>query len=239
MSERLHEYKFPVPYLAESTIESSAEQLIRDYGQKFGPVLGPPVPVDEIVDSHIGLDLRIEDLIAQYDDTKLLGATWVDAREVAIDATLDPHNFPKMLGRYRFTVGHEIGHWVLHAPLIRAAAAQGDLFSKDKPKVIVCRAPGPQKPREEWQADMFSGYLLMPRRMILSAWQSLYGDLPYRIVDDRVDLSARWSLDDRRLLASGEVREMASVFEVSLQAMQIRLAGLRLLRNRSSQQALF
>jgi len=37
------------------------------------------------------------------------------------------------LGRYRFTVAHEIGHWVLHRSLFLADAARLDLFASAPP----------------------------------------------------------------------------------------------------------
>jgi uncharacterized protein DUF955 len=230
--------KLNIPFLTESSIEAKAEQLLHAYQRSF-PCIMPPVPVDEIADCHLGLSVRCEDLSWLHADRNVLGATWIDSNEVAIDTTLDPHNFPRMVGRYRFTLGHEVGHWILHASLYSAAAAQKDLFSQERIPPIICRAPGSTKPREEWQADLFSGYLLMPKRLVVAAWRNLYGDTPYRVVADGVTLAGAWSLANPDTSTGTEAKEMAALFDVSVQAMQIRLAGLALLREATGQVGMY
>lgn len=225
---------FNVPFLSEPMIEAQAEKLIHAYAARF-PCTMPPVPVDEIAEVHLGLDLRLDDVTKLGLEAGVLGATWVDTKEVVIDSTLDPHQFPKMLGRYRFTVGHEIGHWILHAALQRAATSQGDLFTKQKAPPIICRAPIGMKPREEWQADTFGGNLLMPKRLIVPAWRKLYGDVPYHVVEQGFDLRGEWSLGGQEMATGQEAKQLAAIFQVSVQAMQIRLSRLGLLRKDDGQ----
>lgn len=56
-------------------------------------------------------------------------------------------------GRARFTAGHELGHYVMHHEVTFARAS-----SDSDP--IYCDA--------EWQADTFSGYLMMPKHLAQS-----------------------------------------------------------------------
>jgi Zn-dependent peptidase ImmA (M78 family) len=75
----------------------------------------------------------------------------------------------------RFTIGHEVGHWTIHAQDIRSGTLS--LFDG---KRVWCR-DGSQDAAER-QAEMFSAALLMPRDRLLAAlprspwrgWPSVY-----------------------------------------------------------------
>jgi hypothetical protein len=219
-----------VKYLPHGDIKASALRLLAEYGRKFGPVERPPIPVDEILEAHLELQLGFDDLPKRLGVPDVLGATWVRERKVAIDQSLDPTVHPSKEGRYRFTVAHEIGHWELHRHVYQAGANQPSLFDAPEQPSIVCRARS-GKDRQEWQADTFSGYLLMPEDMVYLAWEERFGSLePYVAVDEIADLSAKWGLgeDDHKPTVAA-ARELARVFQVSGQAMQIRLAELGLI----------
>lgn len=71
-----------------------------------------PVPVEDICDSHYGLLVEEHEdlaaLVGAPPGTHLSGLLFGDRREVWVNAGEAPV-------RRRFTVGHELGHWVLHA----------------------------------------------------------------------------------------------------------------------------
>jgi Zn-dependent peptidase ImmA (M78 family) len=75
----------------------------------------------------------------------------------------------------RFTVGHELGHWSLHADAIRSGTLK--LFEGGR---VWCR-DGSTDPVER-QAEMFSAALLMPREQMLDSvpaapwhgWSTVY-----------------------------------------------------------------
>jgi len=92
-----------VEYLKRVDIKSAALRLLTAYGKKFETVLAPPIPVDEILESHLELDLRFDNLPRLLAEPRALGATWVVQRRVRIDESLDPSVYPAMEGRYRFT----------------------------------------------------------------------------------------------------------------------------------------
>jgi len=60
----------------------------------------------------------------------------------------------------RYTIGHEVGHWTLHADAIRSGTLS--LFDGSR---VWCR-DGSSDPVER-QAEMFSAALLMPHRSTL------------------------------------------------------------------------
>lgn len=226
-----------VPYLTVSQIESDTRLLLAEYGQRFNPISAPPVDVEGIIESLFQLDLRFADLKSSL-GRDVLGATWIVEREVRVDETLDPTMDERKEGRYRFTLGHEAGHWRLHRPLLEAKAKQGNLFGAVSEPAIVCRSSS--KEPQEWQADVYSGFLLMPEPLVREQWEKASGGTdPYFAADEIEALQARWSLAENNTPTVGIARELAQVFKVSGQAMQIRLIGLGLIHTRHAQPQLF
>jgi hypothetical protein len=231
-----------VPYLTLEKIEDAADSLLSAYGRRFGWSGEPPVPVEEIVECHLELDFGFENFAASQEHAGTLGALWVAERRIRIDESLDPTVYPAKEGRYRFTVSHEAGHWEMHRPLFLAKRQQPSFFEAEPEPNIICRAPLPQIKKEpiEWQADTFAGYLLMPKASVQHAWEDTYGTAgPYYAAGEIAALSAKWSLAEDRTPTVSVAREMAEVFQVSAQAMQIRLLGLGLIRASGREPELF
>lgn len=215
-----------VPYLPTEDIEAASLILLSKYGAKYGPVAAPPVPVEEILEAHLGLGFDFDDLPKRLGVPDVLGATWVAQRRVLIDQSLDPTVNPAKEGRYSFTVAHELGHWELHRHLFMENLGQRSLFTVRSQPTIVCRTSS-RKERIEWQADDFAAFLLMPKDMVLRVWEARQGSLePYIAAAEIADKSARWGLAEDRHPTVDIAREMANTFRVSGQAMQIRLVGL-------------
>ncbi len=228
-----------VPFLTPQSIERSTLSLIAAYENSFGKIVSPPIPVEEIIECHLQLDFRFEDLKSSFGSDDVLGATWIAERKVRVDESLDPTVHPAKEGRYRFTLGHEAGHWELHRPVLEAHAGQGVLFASETPPPVVCRTSASKEPME-WQADTFAGYLLMPEEMVRRIWREVFGSTePYVAVAEIAARTAAWSLAEDRTPTVTIAREMAEVFKVSGQAMQIRLIGLGLIRTQAPPPSLF
>ena len=120
-----------VKFLREDEIEKDAELLLAEYEDTIGEPSKLPVPVDDITTHHLALWLGFDDLHKTLNRPMLrgqpdiLGAIWVEKELVLIDRHLDPKNNPSMLGRYRFSVAHEVGHWRLHRSYV-AKGSQSD-----------------------------------------------------------------------------------------------------------------
>jgi hypothetical protein len=129
-----------------------------------------PVPVEEIAESCAGLrvadceDLReVPGAPALAPGEALSGLLVVDRREIWVNAT-EAAGSP---GRRRFTIGHELGHWFLHA------SAHSRIF---------CRAPALDAgavgaPDIEAQASAFAARLLFPGALVREEHAALGGDL--------------------------------------------------------------
>lgn len=212
-------------FLTPSMVEGEVDILLAEYAAKFGPVIQPPVPIDEIVEEYLKIAVEIKDLKSDYPEGDVLGAIWFAEKRIAIDESLVPEDYPSMRGRYRFTLAHELGHWRLHRYLYLGAANQKSLLPGDSP------APDHVKrsrdtDSKETQANIFAASLLMPREMVKRVWHEWRGNMdPIYLADLRVG-PADPQVDQRIIEQS--IRPMAEQFIVSPVAMSIRLKGLHL-----------
>lgn len=228
-----------VDHLSREHIEGATLALLAEYQRKFPSVSLLPVPVDDIVDCHLELDFGFTDLIGEMNLPDVLGALWVNERKVLIDRSLDPTDFPAKEGRYHFTVAHECGHWILHRHYFLDDAAQPSLFGDEAEPSIVCRSSQKKAPIE-WQADAFASYLLMPKEQIFAVWQEKHSSSePYYAAEEITELTARWGLAEGSIPTVRVAKEMAQVFKVSGQAMQIRLNSLGLIQMETKPNILF
>jgi hypothetical protein len=237
-----------VKYLSEAQIEDQAEALLSEYEETIEEPIKLPVPVADITTYHLALRLGFDDLHQLFDkpllrgEPDILGAIWVEKRLVLIDRFLDPEIKPSMLGRYRFSVAHEIGHWRLHRSYVARDPDQSLLFDTPSEPTVICRS-SQEKERIEWQANFFASCLLMPRRLVHEVWSDcmnrtrplLLSDLPSHLnaipreqpvneVQQRVDIGS-----SANVLFDGVARPIAHRFDVSATAMRIRLEKLGLL----------
>lgn len=233
-----------VKYLSREVIEQQAERLLRDASSQDLTV-SPPVPVEDILERVTGLALTFDDLGSQ----DYLGCVDIDARLVTINKYLLPELAPGLEGRFRFTVAHEIGHWVLHRDLLDPARQGMQHLEQEPARGHVSQSlNGAAKPRLEWQADQFASCLLMPRQAVHQAWTGEFGPsaapLPFPSVDTtalqplpssymRLRLAMERANEDYE--AEKIVGPLAAEFRVSPQAMRIRCEELRLFVRKNQQ----
>jgi hypothetical protein len=140
-------------YIPQARIEARAAELWPRHD------LAPGFDVERLLDC-LGLGLAWES-IAKEEEGRVLGQLIPEEKVVVLNerhlALLEEKD-----GRLRrFTVGHEVGHWVLHAEAIRSGMMT--LFEGQR---IWCRDGSPDP--AERQAETFSAALLMPRDQLLA-----------------------------------------------------------------------
>lgn len=220
-----------VPYLAPAQIESATKELLRSYAKWKGQAPRPPIPVDAIVEHVLNLRFEVDDLRARLNKPDVLGATWLDDGLVVIDSSLEGNE-----GRFSFTIGHEIGHWQLHRPLLEMEKVTLPLFSREPgtkaSQAIVCRDK--QRDDAEKQADKFASFLLMPATDVIATAREVNGG-PLTI-DDFIKRkeAGEWFPELRDFAA--EVIKKGNFSNVSNQAMQIRLETLKFVADGSNPQ---
>ena len=158
-------------------IEGRAEELLASVPGWIWDGETLPVPVEDIADSCAGLLVRdVEDMslapgcpepaTGQSISGLLLpsvGEIWVNAAEA--------RQWPP---RRRFTIGHELGHWILHQ------REQTSLFCRHGQVDDGAGDDGqhkrPELPLIEEEANHFAAALLMPAAMVRREYERTGGD---------------------------------------------------------------
>ena len=201
-------------FYTERALECIARQILNQYDPFY--LNGNPraVPLEKIIEDVFGLRIEYVRLVESdegelgrmvYDDgyttvynpdTEDYELFRVTAGTILIDSRL--LDDPKLYGRYRYTLAHELAHWILHKKLFQgtrtAAATYGENLSDDS---------------TEWQANHLAKALLMPVGQVKRAY---FG------------LAMQKNTETDKLL------KLTDIFEVSKQAMKIRLKELGLAR---------
>jgi Zn-dependent peptidase ImmA (M78 family) len=167
------------------------EQLLTD-----AKVKAPPVPVDQLIRSQ-GVEITRK----RFDD-ETSGLIYVDVKTGHAVVGL---NVSHSKTRQRFTLAHELGHFLLHKQ------NEGGLHVDDRDFFIKFRDhhSSDGSDREEREANAFAAELLMPSSFLER---------------DAKKLREGLSLSDETA-----VRELASRYGVSLQALSFRLVNLGLI----------
>ncbi|MDD3193341.1 MAG: ImmA/IrrE family metallo-endopeptidase [Oscillospiraceae bacterium] len=215
----LHEY---APYMLEKAqplqIEALADEaysltIIDRYISAHGSVLG--------IISFGDFKIEVMTLEKQRAVEKLMTGT------IVIDARLLPEEHHH---RRRFTVSHELAHWIIHRQMHYADNPQYSL-RRARP-YIVCREAmtNRNKRREfwteddwmEWQADRFASAMLMPASVFYPEAQEVM----------RRHHAGSYILDGCGSKATADViTELTEIFDVSRTAVRIRLKQAGLLRS--------
>ena len=161
-----------------------------------------PVPVEQIAEIHLGYELNFVDQDESL-PSDVIGGIDFDSKIIIINASIESH-----LGRYSFTIAHEIAHHVLHR----------DIFMKSRTDdKIMCRG-GKSRPVEEMQADRFAEALLMPKDLVITASHSIQ--------------TARPMFYKGRIALASKVIKASGLSNVSVTAMDMRLQHLNLSKRR-------
>lgn len=223
------------PYLEEAVIEGEAAALLHAV---FG---GPwrdrsPVDLETIVYEHLSpMENLIFDPEAELPPENgevVLGKTLPIRGKILLNRGLKSGE----PGRARFTLAHELGHWVLHRKLFLARRDMLDLFAgagdDDFEFVGLNKSTFPRScspravAREEWQANRFAVALLIDPQMLREEFQLRFGGPTIARSTQDWQRRARTLRDLASLAAKGTVnghRPLRDVFGLSTEAMAIAL----------------
>lgn len=240
-----------VPYLSDAEIEGEANMLLHSFEAKYGTIQTAATPLDEIIENHLGLGFEITDL----GHPAILGQLDIKANLIRVNTVLDPDEDPRKEGRYNYTLAHEGGHQVMHRPYAEALMEEDTLFEEEKSEneeeknVILCRMEDQRAPIEI-QADKFASFLLLPKQKVINKFLEYSGG-KHSVEIKRLIPVLRHSRDfrshcfrdfyqptDEQLLHYA-FKELADEFNVSMQAMIIRLKGLGLLKDPAQEEMVY
>jgi Zn-dependent peptidase ImmA (M78 family) len=124
--------------------------------------------------------------------------------------------------RWRFTLAHEIGHLILHSPILKERLKE----KTDTETTLALKFSSSNKNSEriEIQANLFASYLLLPENILIPRMERIF--IEYRIHRKCLYL-------DRQPVNQKEVFEILTVlsgeFQASIEAIRLRLIKLNLL----------
>jgi len=224
-----------VPFLPERHIEQEAAVLLAEYGQAHGAVTEPPIPIDDIIELYLELTFEFKDMQALFGVGDVHGALWVNERHVGVDAS--PSS------------GAIASRWHTR-PAIGGCT---DICSRRGPTSFPCcrRMPNgrstsaapPIATRLRFRRTSSPPRCLMPREMVKAVWHKWRGQMEPICLPDleskrrqilTAEVLRRGGLKQSKNAAEDMVlehlaRPLAERFQVSAEAMRIRLENMRLL----------
>lgn len=206
-----------IPFLSRPQIEAAAVGFLREYCPW---VLAAPkmTPVLDILDQlklQTGLSAKFVEL-GHNGAAKVVGRVSFRHRLLYLDFSLAQER----QARFRFTLAHEIGHWVLHRYN----------FEKSKSPYLDTHEGVVENPQDglfpfrrrtpaeslAFQARTFASALVMPHRTFASAFFRLRQELGFSTADARANL-------DKMIVC------LSDTFQVSKTCVRIRIEELKLL----------
>jgi hypothetical protein len=223
----------------QEQVKRRATELLRSLWRQRSQIWSTPRTVDQLlpIPTHVIarhlLRITIEEpeTIPVHSSSDFQTAGYMDRSERRIVVA---QNFrPEWR---RFTMAHEIAHWVLHPAIT---------LHRDRPLSGGERA-NRGRPREEQEADLFAAELLMPAKVLKEKFGDAFGlqiDLTDPVTISRLSIGVGRELNDYEFASNLRYRSMviagarsftnrfaplASTFGVSPTAMAIQLEDLGL-----------
>lgn len=188
-------------FISYERTEEAAERLLKEHH----PSRSIPIPVEEIVELKLGISIVPVMGLKTNDDVDAFLSH--DFTELYIDHW----QYMGATNRCRFTLAHELGHFVLH----REVVAQITSLEQWKKFIL---GEGLGRAAYEIHADNFSGCLLMPREEVSAEY------LLQRATAAEKFEKAGMKITDEQTLISFIANEIAKKFNVSEKAAEIRLS---------------
>lgn len=157
-----------VPILSADDIELKAEEVISYFDAKLLEIPAV-IPLTELVEKfHVDFGMGrnySSDLGTTKYGGKILGKTQLKPLTVFVDCSLADDE------RFRFVLGHELGHVVFHRRVDIKASDYEEQEIVDTEQDFLTGKKILKTTRDwlEWQANRFSSAILMPRSSIYSA----------------------------------------------------------------------
>ena len=130
-------------------------RIVEDFSNQYWPEKNIPVDMERIVEGELGLNIQPKrSLSDQLDMDAFLR---LDLTGVLVD--YDRYMNDRFQNRLRFSLAHEVGHFVLHRQMFKKISFR----TPQEWKSFILDLPENEYRSFEWQANEFAGRLLVPR----------------------------------------------------------------------------
>ena len=168
-----------------------------------------PIMLEKIVD-YLSYKIAVESLPQNVN-----AITDMVNKIIYVSKIIDPTKYPRFLGRYKFTLAHEIAHIILHEEkYLRVYNRCVGINEFDELKKLTTN------PYYEKEADIFAGNLILPRDLLKYEFRKKFGETKIFIKDNTIYPAQ----------AEEYLSELQKITEVSKQALQIALKEIFILR---------
>lgn len=148
------------PYLPYDRLKELAAEFL----EKYHPSGEIPVPIEEIVEFEFGID--IIEIPGLHDLLDVDAFPTSDLTQIRVDQFVY-RNRPT---RYRFSLAHEIGHFVLHKDIL--GSLNFSTFEEWR-NVVSNEIPDDEYAWIEWQAYVYAGLILVPPDNLLEVFSEM------------------------------------------------------------------
>ena len=182
---------FKAPYLTYGRVG----EYVKIFLEKYHPSLTLPLPIEWVVEFPLNLRIHpVPNLYRIFAQSGFLGRS----RKVIY---IDEYQYDNFWEKYRFTLAHELGHFVMHKSLY-----EGLSFDSDQEYLEWLQT----RPRNElyWfetHADWFADQLLVPTERLQEQCVSLLESNRERFSGSKFLSSEFWSYASNELAESFEV----------------------------------
>ena len=186
-----NENNIKAPIFSYDEIRNHADHFLKQYH----PSMKIPIPIEEIAEFQMGLDIvPIPGLLRFFD---VDGFTSGDLLNIYVDEFI----YSDRLGRYRFTLAHEVGHIILHKEIYSKANFRNIKERKDFINSISEKDHG----WLEYQAYSFGGLVLVPREHLIKRTEFYVNRIQEEDISLRENWDVAWDLIAARLAKDFEV----------------------------------
>lgn len=182
--------------IGNQNIKTAKDMLL----EVFGTELSAPIDVQKIVD-HYKIELRHDETLEKRD---IVGEICSDNGKAIIKINPVQNSYEP---RMRFTIAHELGHYVLHMN-------GGGCFIDDR---VSMERRNSYVNHYESQANQFAAELLMPISLVVK-----YGTA---VIEESNKTQTE------KISAEDFIEKMADIFSVSIKTMEYRLINLGIIKD--------
>ena len=168
-----------------------ATEVLAKHAAATDRPIGLPVPIDLIIEQTYGLEI-VWDRLAESPDTMILGALIPQSRRIVLNE-VHSDMFDRWVGPERFTLAHELAHWIYDADNPDQLALDLKVSKTEQ----FCYHP--ESPRlsdhlriREVNANKLASHLLLPAHLVRAVPVDT-------ILDDFRGTAARWGVSQQAL----------------------------------------
>lgn len=143
-------------------------QIADEFLARYHPKLSLPIPIEQIAEHKLDLKILEEaNLKKNYDVDGFLTS---DLQTIFIDLNL----YMNFENRTRFTVAHEIGHFILHGELFKKL----NINSVEALNTLSSKITDEEYGWLEYQAYSFASQVLVPKKLLFEEIKKRLGKIP-------------------------------------------------------------